>query len=45
MSLMGRVWQAHLLPEDVQLLQLAEFQVLAVTPNAGYAACPGCLLD
>lgn len=42
---MGRVWQAHLLPEDVQLLQLAEFQVLAVTPNAGYAACPGCLLD
>jgi len=36
MSLMGRVWQAHLLPEDVKLLHLAEFQVLAVTPNAGY---------
>ena len=36
MSLMSRVWQAHLLPEDLQLLQLAEFRVLAVTPNAGY---------
>lgn len=36
MSLMGRVWQAHLLPEDVRLLHLAEFRVLAVTPNAGY---------
>ena len=37
MSLMSRVWEANLPAEDAKLLQLAEFQVLAVTPDAGYA--------
>lgn len=37
MSLMSRVWEANLPSDDAKLLQLAEFQVLAVTPDAGYA--------
>lgn len=36
MALMSCVWQERLPPEDAQLLQIANFRVLAVTPQSGY---------
>ncbi|CAE8621950.1 unnamed protein product, partial [Polarella glacialis] len=36
MALMNCVWREHLPAEDMRLLQLPEFRVLAVTPRAGY---------